>query len=111
MIVRRALHALGYRYRLHRKGLPGKPDIVFGPRKKAIFVHGCFWHRHSCKLGDRMPKSNLAFWTDKLEKNAARDKAVAEQLRALGWSVLVVWECEARPGPALNAKLKDFLDN
>jgi DNA mismatch endonuclease (patch repair protein) len=95
MQVRRALHAAGFRYRLHAKDLPGRPDIVFRSRKIAIFVHGCFWHRHDdpdCKLA-RMPKSRLEFWGPKLASNAARDERDIAALRDLGWTVLVVWEC------------------
>jgi len=96
MRVRRALHAAGLRYRLHVKDLPGKPDIILPSRRIAIFVHGCFWHRHpdpSCKLA-RMPKSRIDFWQDKLEGNRARDKRNEAALRADGWDVKVMWECE-----------------
>lgn len=96
MRVRRALHAAGLRYRLHVKGLPGKPDIILPSRRIAIFVHGCFWHRHpdpSCKLA-RMPKSRIDFWQDKLEGNRARDERNEAALRADGWDVKVMWECE-----------------
>jgi DNA mismatch endonuclease (patch repair protein) len=96
LIVRRALHRAGLRFRLHDKRLPGKPDIVLPSRKTAIFVHGCFWHRHkaaACKLA-RLPKSRLDFWLPKLEGNAARDKRKQSALRALGWRVVVFWECQ-----------------
>lgn len=95
MVVRRLVHGMGYRYRLHRRDLPGMPDIVFPRRKKAIFVHGCFWHRHpdpGCKLA-RLPKSRLEFWAPKLEGNRRRDERNQAALRELGWGVLVVWEC------------------
>ncbi|WP_197411517.1 MULTISPECIES: very short patch repair endonuclease [unclassified Sphingopyxis] len=96
MRVRRALHAAGLRYRLHAKNLPGKPDIVLPSRRIAIFVHGCFWHRHpdpSCKLA-RMPKSRIDFWQNKLEGNRARDERNEAALRTTGWDVRVIWECE-----------------
>lgn len=110
LAVRQALHARGYRYRLHDKRLPGKPDLVFSSRRKVIFVHGCFWHRHSgCSLA-RLPKSRLDFWQTKLEGNKHRDARHLEQLRELGWSVLVVWECELRDMPTLVARLEAFLN-
>lgn len=96
MRVRRALHAAGLRYRLHAKGLPGKPDIILPSRMIVIFVHGCFWHRHpdpSCKLA-RMPKSRIDFWQKKLEGNRIRDQRNEAALRAAGWEVMVIWECE-----------------
>lgn len=108
MVVRRAAHAMGYRYRLHRNDLPGKPDLVFPAKKKVVFVHGCFWHRHDCKLG-RLPKSNLDFWLPKLQKNRQRDLANQAALNALGWEALIVWECEIGDEGALRARLGDFL--
>jgi DNA mismatch endonuclease (patch repair protein) len=96
MTVRQALHALGFRYRLHARGLPGSPDLVFPARRKAIFVHGCFWHGHDCRYGLAQPKSNVAFWRTKLEANMARDARVKRKLRAAGWSVATVWECAVR---------------
>jgi DNA mismatch endonuclease (patch repair protein) len=99
IVVRRLLTGMGLRYRLHRAGLPGKPDIVLGPRRLVIFVHGCFWHRHpGCKQAT-MPSANRAFWLAKLEGNAARDQRHRRALRHLGWRVVTVWECETRePG-------------
>ena len=92
--VRRLVHGLGYRYRLHSKQLPGRPDLVFGPRRKVIFVHGCFWHRHpGCHLA-RTPKSRVDFWRAKLDGNRERDLLTQKQLGELGWRSLVVWECE-----------------
>lgn len=108
LVVRRLLHGMGYRYRLHRKDLPGKPDIVFVSRRKAIFVHGCFWHGHDCPKG-RLPKSRLDYWRPKLDKNMARDRTKKEQLRLLGWSVLVIWQCETVDKEALAARLQDFV--
>ena len=106
--VRSLLHALGYRYRLHRKGLPGKPDIVFLRRKKAIFVHGCFWHGHGCKIG-HAPKSNLAFWIPKIERNRERDARNRSELERIGWCVETVWQCEIKQSQALERRLRDFL--
>jgi DNA mismatch endonuclease, patch repair protein len=111
MILRRLLHNLGFRYRLHDRGLPGVPDLVFKSRRKAIFIHGCFWHRHSdpgCKLA-RMPKSNLEFWQVKLEGNRTRDLRNQSNLVAMGWRYLVVWECELRHTEQLENKLLAFL--
>ncbi len=111
MVVRRLLHAMGYRYRLHASELPGKPDVVLRPRRKAIFVHGCFWHRHpdpACKLA-RLPKSRLDFWLPKLEANCSRDQANLDRLKAMGWDVLIVWECELREREQLGNKLKRFI--
>ena len=113
LIVRRTLYRMGYRYRLHQKALPGRPDIVFGKRRKVIFVHGCFWHRHAepeCKLA-RLPKSRLDFWVPKLTANAKRDERDQDALRALGWDVLVVWECEVRHSEQLGNKLRQFLES
>lgn len=108
--VRRTLHALGYRYRLHVKTLPGRPDIVFRARKKVLFVHGCFWHGHDCSKG-RAPKSRLDYWGPKLNANRERDAAKTGQLAALGWDVLALWQCETADGDALTARLVDFLEN
>ena len=88
MTVRRLLHRMGYRYRLHRKDLPGKPDIVFGPRRKVIFVHGCFWHGHSCKRGSRVPKSNAEYWKEKIARNIERHSDQLDELTADGWTGL-----------------------
>ena len=108
MIVRRLLHRLGYRYRLHRKDLPGKPDVAFVSRRKAIFVHGCFWHGHGCPKG-RLPKSRLDYWKPKLNGNRERDRRKEEELRSLGWSVLVIWQCETADLEALARRLLRFL--
>lgn len=111
MIVRRMLHKLGYRYRLHRKDLPGKPDIVFPGRKAIIFVHGCFWHGHDCKRGARMPKTNTKYWTEKIRRNVERGIQAIDDLEADGWRVLVVWECELREWDELQKYLLSFLNN
>lgn len=109
LVVRSALHRLGYRYRLHRKDLPGKPDLVFPSRHKAIFVHGCFWHGHDCPRG-KLPQTNEEFWKTKIDKNKARDERVIETLRSLGWEVLVVWECEIRGDEQFVRNLTRFLN-
>ncbi len=109
MAVRRLVHGMGYRYRLHRKNLPGKPDLVFGPKRKVIFVHGCFWHQHSNCVDGRKPKSNTGYWSEKLERNVRRDAENRTRLEADGWEVLVVWECETARPEALTARLHAFL--
>lgn len=105
------VHGMGYRYRLHGKHLPGKPDLVFAGRKKVIFVHGCFWHQHKKKCCPivRQPKSNLAYWLPKLEKNAQRDKQHLRKLRRMGWEVLVVWECQCANESVLRERISAFL--
>ncbi|WP_371914354.1 very short patch repair endonuclease [Pseudomonas sp. NFACC16-2] len=109
MTVRRVLHAAGFRYRLHDNSLPGKPDIVFAKKRKVIFVHGCFWHRHvGCHLC-RMPKTNQLFWSEKFEANVIRDSLNNDLLIASGWSVLTVWECEISDLEHLEKRLRDFL--
>ncbi len=108
LAVRRVLHSLGFRYRLHPKNLPGHPDIAMPGRRKIIFVHGCFWHSHDCRKG-HAPKSRLDYWEPKLRANRERDAAKAEQLRALGWDVLNVWQCETDDKEALKSKLIDFV--
>lgn len=108
MVVRRLVHSLGYRYRLHRNDLPGKPDLVFGPRRKLIFVHGCFWHGHTCKRGNRQPKTNANYWRKKIQVNKERDKSTLEELRARGWEILVLWECETRQ-ETLRQRIDTFL--
>lgn len=110
LLVRRLVHGLGYRYRLHRRTLPGTPDLVFPGRDKVIFVHGCFWHRHrGCELA-RMPKSRLEFWVPKLEGNAQRDARDVRALRRLGWSVMTIWECQLRDMTRLENRIRRFLD-
>jgi DNA mismatch endonuclease (patch repair protein) len=112
MVVRRLVHALGYRFRLHRRDLPGSPDLAFPVRRKVIFVHGCFWHRHtdpSCKLA-RMPKSRPEFWGPKLEGNRTRDERDLRALSAMGWNALEVWECELKSKDELARRITDFLE-
>lgn len=108
LAVRRTLFALGYRFTLHKKDLPGRPDIVFTKRKKVIFVHGCFWHGHVCRYG-RLPKSNTDFWSEKIERNRLRDARKTAELSSLGWSVLTLWQCEIHDKNSLNQILQNFL--
>ncbi|MBP5509723.1 MAG: DNA mismatch endonuclease Vsr [Kiritimatiellae bacterium] len=109
MAVRRLLFALGFRYRLHAKELPGKPDIVFRKQRKVIFVHGCFWHGHNCTTAGRVPKANGAFWRKKFARNKERDAKTLRLLWETGWEVLVVWECETKDTDHLRNRLLDFL--
>jgi len=109
MIVRRLVFSMGYRYRLHDAALPGKPDLVFPSRRKVIFVHGCFWHGHTCRAGQNRPASNLAYWSTKLDKNQARDQDNQKRLKATGWDSLVVWECELRDAERMVKRLSAFL--
>lgn len=108
--LRRLVHGLGFRYRLHPNGVFGKPDIANATRKIAIFVHGCFWHRHDCPQGQRTPKSRVAFWSEKFSRNLERDRRVQRQLRDAGWRTLIVWECELRDSSRLRQRLRRFLD-
>lgn len=108
--VRRLAHRMGYRYRLHCKDLPGKPDIVFVRRRKIIFVHGCFWHGHECKRGNRIPQGNRDYWMKKIARNRERDHATAVALKKLGWKVKVFWECEMKDQDVIVRNLRSFLD-
>lgn len=107
--VRSFVHRLGYRYRLHRADLPGKPDLVFPRLRKVIFVHGCFWHDHGCIRGSRRPKTNSRYWQTKIMKNVARDRRAISALNELGWGVLVLWECQIQDQERLKAELRSFL--
>ena len=107
--VRNVVHNLGFRFRLHRKDLAGKPDLVFPSRRKVIFVHGCFWHSHGCKLS-HMPKSNAAYWGPKLERNRTRDQRNLEMLTIAGWKSLVIWECEIGDDLGLRRRVLKFLN-
>jgi DNA mismatch endonuclease (patch repair protein) len=107
--VRSALHRLGYRYSLHRKDLPGCPDLVFSSRRKVIFVHGCFWHGHTCPRG-KLPATNAEFWEAKISKNKARDERTLQTLNSLGWKAFVVWECEIRSDGRFIRRLTRFLN-
>ena len=110
LLVRRVVYSLGYRYRLHVKNLPGKPDLVFQGRKKVIFVHGCFWHGHDCKAGENQPKSNTNYWIKKLQNNIKRDKKNIKAIKAMGWEVLIIWECELKDLKRLTDKIVSFLN-
>lgn len=103
--LRKVLTRLGYRYRLHRRDLPGSPDVVFPGRKVAVFVHGCFWHGHDCPRGARAPKANAEYWSAKIGRNRARDAEAEVKLAELGWRPVVVWECQLRDQAALEARL------
>jgi DNA mismatch endonuclease (patch repair protein) len=109
LAVRHLVHELGYRFRLHRKDLPGKPDLVFPSRRKVIFVHGCFWHAHKCKIA-HVPKSNTSYWEGKLQRNRERDTRNIQSLNAANWESLVIWECELKDGAAVGAQVKAFLE-
>lgn len=109
LFVRRLVHSLGYRFRLHRRDLPGKPDLVFPTRRKAVFVHGCFWHGHDCPRGGRVPKDNRDYWVAKIAGNRRRDEVNLRALQKQGWRALVLWECELKDEAALRERLTDFL--
>ncbi len=111
LVVRSLLHSMGYRYRLHRKDLPGKPDITLPKHKKVIFVHGCFWHGHNNCPRSKRPTSNVEFWSNKLDKNIARDREVIKKLTDSGWDVLVIWSCEVNELHTLRNKLLSFLED
>jgi DNA mismatch endonuclease (patch repair protein) len=110
LALRKMLRAIAPGYRLHRADLPGKPDIVYGKRRLAIFMHGCFWHGHDCKRGARAPKENAAYWSGKIARNRTRDAAHLEALAAQGWRTLVVFECALKDKPALERRLKETLE-
>src|SRR5689334_24657208 len=105
LAVRKLVHGMGYRYRLYSPDLPGRPDLVFAARKKAIFVHGCFWHRHRCPCAT-LPKSNRAYWERKQDRNAMRDKQHVRELRRAGWKTLIIWECEIKEAKRLQRRLQ-----
>ena len=109
MRVRRLLHGMGFRYRLHGEGLPGKPDLVFPSARAVLFVHGCFWHMHRCKYGKPVPATNQTFWAEKRRGNVERDKRNRAALKAQGWHVFEVWECHVRDGAALVRKLQPLI--
>jgi DNA mismatch endonuclease (patch repair protein) len=109
LTVRRMVFGMGFRYRLHGKGLPGKPDLVFARLRKVIFVHGCFWHVHEGCKETHIPKTREAYWGPKLEGNQRRDGENIAKLKRLGWKVLVIWECETANQDALRKRLKRFL--
>lgn len=109
LIVRKLLFSLGYRYRLHYSNLPGKPDLVFPSKRKVIFIHGCFWHRHDCSKGKSLPSNNSEFWQKKLSDNVIRDSKNISDLKKLGWDVLVIWTCELKNLELLAVNLHTYL--
>jgi DNA mismatch endonuclease (patch repair protein) len=109
LLVRRLVHSMGYRYRLHDRTLPGSPDLAFRSLQKLIFVHGCFWHRHRCKFGKPMPTTRQNFWKAKLLQNKSRDQNTQRKLRRNGWDVLVIWECQTSDIDNLVIRLNNFL--
>lgn len=109
LAVRRLAHGMGYRFRLHHKDLPGTPDLVFPRLHKALFVHGCFWHGHDCARGARVPVQNRAYWTQKIARNRDRDQVAVSALAALGWKVVVLWECEVRDLDRAARQIRKFL--
>lgn len=109
LLVRKLAHRAGYRFRLHRRDLPGHPDLVFPSRRAVVFVHGCFWHGHDCARGARAPKTNADYWTAKIGRNVARDEAAVAALQSSGWRVLVLWECQLKDSSALAGRLQEFL--
>jgi DNA mismatch endonuclease (patch repair protein) len=110
LALRRLVWALGYRYRKNPRNVIGHPDLAFITRRQAIFLHGCFWHRHDCPLGRRSPKSKTAFWTRKFQRNVERDGIVEEHLQAAGWRTLVIWECELQNRSLVEQRVRAFLD-
>jgi len=111
LLIRSLVHRLGYRFRLHRKDLPGKPDLVFPERKKVIFVHGCYWHVHDCPFGAVKPATNAFFWSEKRNGNVLRDKLNEAKLATLGWEALTIWECEIKNTTSVAKRIKKFLDS
>ena len=111
LVVRRLVRGMNYRYRLHRKDLPGKPDLVFSSRRKVIFVHGCFWHGHHCRAGRNRPTSNRTYWESKLNRNHQRDAKNVAALEAAGWKILVLWECEMKDRLEITDRIRQFLDD
>lgn len=109
MIVRRLAHGMGYRFRLHRKDLPGKPDLVFPRLRKVLFVHGCFWHGHDCARGARVPVQHRDYWMAKIARNKERDARTRQALKALGWSSLALWECQLKDAGVTAKTIKRFL--
>ena len=110
LAVRRIAHKLGYRFRLHRRDLPGTPDLVFPRLRKVIFVHGCFWHQHDCRLGTKQPSTNTAYWLPKLARNVDRDRRTRKQLEDDGWEVFVIWECQTKVPDLITTLVRNFLE-
>ncbi|MFQ5534106.1 MAG: very short patch repair endonuclease [Sphingomonadales bacterium] len=109
MKVRCLVHGLGYRYRLYRADLPGTPDLAFPGKRKVVFVHGCFWHGHGCKRGNRLPKANAKYWRNKISRNVQRDAETLQQLTKLGWASLIIWECELQEMALVKDRVVEFL--
>jgi DNA mismatch endonuclease (patch repair protein) len=109
MRVRRVLHRVGFRYRLHGRNLPGRPDLVFPKLQKVVFIHGCFWHMHTCRFGTVTPKTNADFWKKKRQANVMRDQVVIDRLKASGWQALIIWECETRTPEDILKRALPFL--
>lgn len=110
LFIRRLIFKMGYRYRLHGKNLPGKPDLVFASRKKVIFIHGCFWHQHKNCIDSHIPRTNKDYWVPKLERNRIRDSENKIKLKENGWSFLIIWECQMKNSLGLSNKIKKFLE-
>ncbi len=110
VFVRQLVHSLGFRFRLHRRDLPGTPDLVFPSLRRVIFVHGCFWHRHSCRKGRSTPATRRAFWLRKLDGNKIRDVTTRGRLRRMGWKILIVWECQTNAPVRLCERIARFLE-
>lgn len=111
LTVRRIVHGLGYRFRLYRRDLPGCPDIVLPKRRKVIFIHGCWWHRHNCRLGRRTPKTRQKYWLPKLQANKERYKKNRRALQKQGWKVLTIWECQTKKPEIIVNQIADFLQS
>lgn len=109
IVVRSLAHRMGYRFRLHRRDLPGTPDLTFPSLRKVIFVHGCFWHRHNCTISGKIPTTRENYWRPKLQRNVERDKESIERLREIGWESLVIWECETRDLTSLQQRISSYL--
>lgn len=109
LAVRRLVHGMGYRFRVHRKDLPGRPDITFPKFRSIILVHGCFWHGHGCRRGARVPKTNIEYWMQKVSRNRARDTRTLVTLRDLGWRVLTIWECQLKNQDDVRHRIESFL--
>lgn len=108
--VRQLIYSMGYRYRLHRKDLPGKPDLVFPKYKKVIFINGCYWHMHNCRYGKVVPKTNAEFWKTKRESNVVRDKKNRKDLKKSGWKYMIIWECQIKRNRITPKTINDFLN-
>ena len=109
LVVRSLAHRMGYRFRLYRRDLPGTPDLTFPALRKVIFVHGCFWHQHGCKLSGKLPTTRAGYWHHKLERNVMRDEEATQALKMSGWDVLVIWECETKDLEALRERIGNYL--